>query len=112
MIGPDYHRSGAACAVLHPLATLEELAAAVLDIYWGRGRVRVPQVELRRMPSNIILPEEFTLLYSSLTHLYPTNTLITDAGVVDGSVVQLCLKELQPPPPSPAAGATPTISDS
>ena len=88
VIGPDYHRSGPAQVVLHPLATLEQLAAAVLDIYFGRGRV--PPVELRLMPSNIILAEGFTLLYSSLlTLLYPANTLITEAGVVDRSVVQL-----------------------
>jgi len=84
--------------VLHPLATLEQLAAAVLDIYFGRGRV--PPVELRLMPSNIIVAEGFTLLYSSLlTRLHPANTLMTEAGVVDRSVVQLYLKELEPPPP-------------
>ena len=98
VIGPDYHRSGKADVVLHPLATLEQLAAAVLDIYFGRGRV--PPVELRLMPSNIIVAEGFTLLYSSLlTRLHPANTLMTEAGVVDRSVVQLYLKELEPPPP-------------
>ena len=97
--------------VLHPLATLEQLAATVLDMYFVRGRV-LP-VELRRMPSNITLAEGFTLLYSSLqTLLYPANTLITEAGVVDRSVVELHLKELEPPPPSPAVGAAPAISDS
>ena len=98
VIGPDYHRSGKADVVLHPLATLEQLAAAVLDIYFGRERV--PPVELRLMPSNIIVAEGFTLLYSSLlTRLHPANTLMTEAGVVDRSVVQLYLKELEPPPP-------------
>ena len=52
VIGPDYHRSGPAQFVLHPLATLEQLAATVLDIYFVKGSV--PPVELRLMPSNII----------------------------------------------------------
>jgi hypothetical protein len=60
MIGLDYHRSGPVQVVLHPLATLEQLAATMLDIYFVRGRV--PPVELRPMPSNIILAEGFTLL--------------------------------------------------
>ena len=78
--------------MLNSLSTLEQLAAAVVEIYFGRGRV--PQVELRLMPSNIILAEGYTLLYSSLLTLHhPANTLITEVGVVDLSVVQLYLAE-------------------
>jgi hypothetical protein len=79
--------------VLPRHATLKRLTPVVFDIYFGRyfGRGRTYPVELRRMPSNIILAEGFTLLYSSTNLLYPTNTLITDMGVVDKSVVQLYL---------------------
>ena len=55
VIGSDYIRLGPAQVVLHPTATLEELTDAVLGIYFGRGRV--PPVELRLMPSNIIVAE-------------------------------------------------------
>ena len=53
-------------------------------------------IELRFIPSNVILAEEFTLLYSSMTGplglLHPTTmTMITDLGVVDKAVVQLYL---------------------
>ena len=67
-----------ALIVLPRHATLKRLVAAVFDIYFGRyfGRGRTYPIELRLMPSNIILAEGFTLLYSiffyesSLPHDY------------------------------------------
>ena len=98
LVGPDYHKPGSACIVLPRHATLKRLVAAVFDIYFGRyfGRGRTYPIELRLMPSNVILAEGFTLLYSSMTGplglLHPTTmTMITDLGVVDKAVVQLYL---------------------
>ena len=94
LVGPDHHRSGSACIVLPRHATLKRLVAVVFDIYFGRyfGRGRNYPIELRLMPSNIILAEGFTLLYSSTTLLHPTTmTMIADMGIVDKSVVQLYL---------------------
>ena len=84
-----------ALIVLPRHATLKRLTSVVYDISFGRhfGRGGTYPIELRLMPSNNILAEGFTLLYSSniLSMAQMPNTLITDMGVVDKSVVQLYL---------------------
>ena len=95
LVGPDYDRLGSARVVLPRHATLKRLTSVVYDIYFGRhfGRGRTYPIELRRMPSNVILAQGYTLLFSSNILSVPQlpNTQLTDMGVVDKSVVQLYL---------------------
>ena len=109
IVGPDYDRAGPARIALPCLSTLEQLAEAIFAVYFG-GAPEVPEEwQLRLMPSNIILAEGFTLLYPCFGAA-TSGTLMTWAGVVDRSVVQLYFLPQEPicdplPPPSPAAGA-------
>ena len=110
VVGPDYQTAGPARIAMPCLTTLAQLAEVVFAVYFGASGPADPeQWQLRLMPSNIILAEGFTLLYPCFGAA-TSGTLMTWAGVVDRSVVQLYFLPQEPicdplPPPSPAAGA-------
>ena len=89
------------------LTTLAQLAEVGFAVYFGASGPADPeQWQLRLMPTNVIQAEGFTLLYPCFGAA-TSGLLMTWAGVVDRSVVQLYFLPQEPtlPPPSPAAGA-------
>ena len=103
---------------------VSELRAHLYELFDGIEEVAAPErVELRLMPSNVIEPVNFRLLFSqTFMHSAIGDFTLEAARIPDGAIVQLhCLDGLphpddaeppaEPPPPSPPASPPPERID-